>query len=91
MQKLETMRTIAFDIKHSVFDNDTEAIMYVTKDIYSESYIIAIPAITFSWDIYEGHEERDYEWLLRSNVFGDPIKKEKLVKVIKKAIVEFDL
>lgn len=83
------LKTIAIDIKHSVFKNDTEAIMYVTKDIYSDRFIIAIPVITFSWDIEIGHEERDYNWLLRSNI-GDPVQKEKLVQAIKKAIAEFE-
>ena len=46
-----TLETIAFDIKESVFDNDTEATMYVTKDIYSDRYIISIPVITFACDI----------------------------------------
>jgi len=85
------MKTIAIDIKHSVFENDTEAIMYVTKDIYSDRFIIAIPVITFSWDIEIGHEERDYNWLLRSNIgIGDPVRKEKLVEAIKAAIAEFE-
>jgi hypothetical protein len=87
--KLETMKTIAFDIKDSVFDNDTEAIMYITKDIYSDRYIIAIPVITFAWDIRM--ERPDYEWLLKSNIgIGDPGRKEKLVQVIKAAISEFE-
>lgn len=85
------LKTIAIDIKHSVFKNDTEAIMYVTKDIYSDRFIIAIPVITFSWDIETGHEERDYNWLLRSNIgIGDPVRKENLVQAIKEAIAEFE-
>jgi hypothetical protein len=83
------MKTIAIDIKHSVFENDTEAIMYVTKDNYEweDSYIIAIPVITFSWEI---RNERDYDDLLNSHVFGVSNKKERLVEVIKKAITEFE-
>ncbi|MFC3882426.1 hypothetical protein ACFOU2_02355 [Bacillus songklensis] len=76
--KLETMKTMAFDIKDLVvFDNDTEAIMYVTKDIYSDSYIIAIPVITFAWVIRTEHPEQDYDWLLKSNIgIGDLVRKE---------------
>lgn len=85
------LKTISIDITHSIFENDTEAIMYVTKDIYSDKFIIAIPVITFSWDIETGHEERDYNWLLRSNIgIGDPVRKENLVQAIKEAIAEFE-
>jgi hypothetical protein len=86
----ERLKTVAVDIKHSVFDNETEAIMYVTKDIYSDSFIVAIPVITFSWQIDKGQEERDYSWLLRSSIgIGDPVQKERLVEAIKEAIAEF--
>ncbi len=67
------MKTIAIDIKHSVFDNETEAIMYVTKDIYSDSFIVAIPVIMFSWEVAG---ERDLDYLLQFNLFGDRDKKE---------------
>jgi hypothetical protein len=69
------MKTIAIDIKHSVFNNDTEAIMYVIKDDYEweDSYIIAIPVITFSWEI---KDQRDYDDLVNSHVFGDSTKRE---------------
>lgn len=89
MNKLETLKTVAFDIKNSVFDNSTEALMYVTKDIYAERFIVAIPVITFSWDISMEESEKDYEWLLKVNV-GDMDMKERLVKAIKKAILEFE-
>lgn len=81
------MKTIAIDIKHSVFENETEAIMYVTKDIDSDSFIIAIPAITFSWEV---RDEKDLDYLLKFNVFGDVDKKERLVQAIKQAISEFE-
>lgn len=85
------MKTIAFDIKESVFDNDIEAIMYVTKDIYSERYIIAIPVITFACDIQIENPDKDYEWLLKSNIgIGDPVRKERLGQLIKEAISDFD-
>ncbi|MFD2446702.1 hypothetical protein ACFSO7_22440 [Bacillus sp. CGMCC 1.16607] len=87
--RLEALKTIVFDVKDSVFNNDTEAIMYVTKDIYADRYIVAIPVITFSWDINFENSEKDYEWLLRSNIFGDPVRKDKLVKAIKEAIAAF--
>lgn len=45
------MKTTTFDIKDSVFDKDTEAIMYVTKDIYTDWYITVIPVITFTCDL----------------------------------------
>lgn len=86
---MDILRTITIDITHTVFENDTVAIMYVTKDIYSDSFIIAIPVITFSFDIYEENFERDYDWLKKSVPIGDPVRKDKLVEVIKKVIAEF--
>jgi hypothetical protein len=64
--------------------------MYVTKDIYSDSFIIAIPVITFSCDIREEHSEKDYEWLRNHNLFGDLDTNKKLVEAIKEAISEFE-
>ncbi|MCR2820584.1 hypothetical protein [Lederbergia panacisoli] len=81
------MKTIAIDIKHSVFDNETEAIMYVTKDIYSDSFIVAIPVITFSWEVAD---ERDLDYLLRFNVFGDRDRKERLAAAIRKGIAQLE-
>jgi hypothetical protein len=87
---MEILKTIAIDIKHSVFENQTEAILYITKDIYSDSFIISIPVITFSSDITKGHEKRDYEWLKKSIPLGDYVQKERLVAEIKKGIAEFN-
>lgn len=84
---MEKLQSLAIDIKHSVFDNDTEAIMYITKDIYSDSFIIAIPAITFSWQI---EDERDYIYLSRANIFGDKDRQELLVLAIKEGIRKFE-
>ncbi|MCM3364300.1 hypothetical protein ACFSVM_24495 [Paenibacillus shunpengii] len=81
------MKTIAIDIKHSVFENDTEAIMYITKDIYSDSYIVAVPVITFSWEVAD---ERDLDYLLWFNLFGERDKRERLATAIKKGITEFE-
>lgn len=88
--KLETLRTIAFDIRHSVFENKTEAIMYITNDIHSDSFIIAIPVISFSVDIVDGQEKQDYDWIKSHAPIGDPVQKEKLIDEIKKAIIEFE-
>lgn len=81
------LKTIAIDIKLSVFENETEAIMYITKDIHSDSFIIAVPVITFSYEI---RDQKDYDHLLRFNVFGDIDKKERLVEAIREGIAEFE-
>lgn len=83
---MDILKSIAVDITRSVFDNDTAAMMYVIKDIYSESFVISIPVITFSCDICS---EKDYEWLRRSVPIGDPGRKERLVEAIKAAIAGF--
>lgn len=35
------LKTVAIDVTHSVFENKTAAMMYIKKDIYSESNIVA--------------------------------------------------
>lgn len=83
---METLKTIVIDVKESVFDNETEAILYVTKDIYSDSFIIALPAYTFSWDVREHRIDQDLNELLSFNIFGDRDRREKLVGVIREGI-----
>lgn len=85
---IDVIKTIAIDTTHSVFDNDTVAIMYISKDIYSDSYIVAIPVITFSWEI---RNYDDYYDLLKANVFGDKDKRERLISAIKDGIAEFQV
>ncbi|MEB6551127.1 hypothetical protein MXL46_18950 [Heyndrickxia sporothermodurans] len=68
------------DIIHSDLSNNRKAI---------NSFIVAIPIITFSWDIREGLEEMEYNHLLRSNV-GNTDQKEKLVNAIKEGIAKFE-
>lgn len=83
------MQTIAFDI--SVFLNDTEAIMYITKDIYSDRFIISIPVITLSFDVRMNNPKNDYEWFLHSNgVAMNRDEKKRLIEAIKEAITEFE-
>lgn len=84
---MNTLKTIAIDISQSVFDRDTEAVMYITKDIYSDSFIVSIPVITFSCDIATEH---DYNWLLRFSLFGDLEKNKRLVNAIKEGIAEIE-
>ena len=63
---MEILKTIAIDIRHSVFENDTEGMMYITKDIYSDSYIISVPVWSFSAIVSyesEAEAERDYKWI----------------------------
>jgi hypothetical protein len=79
------MKTIAIDIKHSVFENDTEAIMYVTKDNEEDptQYIFAIPVITFSWSAVSEEELDKY---FTFNVFGNKDGQMRLVEEMKQAI-----
>lgn len=84
--KLETLKTMVFDIQHSVFDNDTAALMYVTKDIHADSFIISVPVVSFSWEV---KTDKDLEHLEKYGVSGVRDVKEKLVEAIKEAIAEF--
>jgi hypothetical protein len=79
----QTMKTIAIDISKSVFNNETEAIMYVTKD--DDMYIFAVPVITFSWSAKDESELDS----LSFNIFGDKEKQQRLVNEMKKAIHAF--
>jgi hypothetical protein len=61
--------------------------MYVTKDIYADSFIISIPVVSFSWEV---KTDKDLEHLEKYGVAGIRPYKEKLVEAIKEAIVEFE-
>lgn len=52
----------------------------------SDSFIKAIPVITIAWEI---RDQRDYNNLMRYNVFGDEDKKEGLVEAIKELLQSF--
>jgi 5'(3')-deoxyribonucleotidase len=87
---MEILKTIAIDIRESVFENDTEGILYITKDIYSDSYIISVPVWSFSAILsYESETEakRDYNWIKEH--FPSFQHRENLVQAIKEAIEEF--
>lgn len=82
------MKTIAIDIRESVFDNETEAIMYVTKDdeVEPSQYIFAIPSISFSWS---AKNESELKSFFPFNLFGDKEKEKRLLNEMKKAIRAF--
>lgn len=82
------MKTIAIDIRESVFDNETEAIMYVTKDdeVEPSQYIFAIPCISFSWS---AKDESELNSFFPFNLFGDKEKEKRLLNEMKKAIRAF--
>jgi hypothetical protein len=86
---MEVLKTIAIDIRESVFENDSEGILYITRDIYSDSYIVSIPIYTFSYQLREGFEEMDYKELYRQFPLSNTDQKEKLVQAIKEGIAEF--
>jgi hypothetical protein len=79
------IKTIAIDIRNSVFKNETEAIMYATKDneVEPAQYIFAIPVITFSWS---AESEMELDKYFTFNVFGDKEKQKRLVNEMKVAI-----
>jgi len=83
---MEILKTIAIDIKHKVFDNETEAIMYITKDIYSDTFIVSVPVYTFSFDIHQGDEDRDYKEIYKKFPIDNSDQKERLVNTIKEGV-----
>lgn len=86
---MEVLKTISVDIQHSVFENDTAGVLYVTRDIYDDSYIVAVPVFCFSCRVRETHTETDYEWI-RDN-FPTIGRKyvARLVEVIQEVITKF--
>lgn len=87
---MEILKTIAIDIRESVFENDNEGILYITKDIYSDSYIISVPVWSFSSIVsYESasRTENDYKWIQEH--FPSFHHRENLVQAIKEAIEKF--
>jgi len=88
---MHNLEVKSFDIKDSVFENETEAILYVTKDKEEQNdfYIFSLPIYCFSYSIYN---DNDFNWHLDRNIpFGDPVRKNKFVKIMKKIIEEWDL
>ena len=87
---METLNTVAIDITESVFENESAAMLYITKDIYSDSYIIAIPVESFSYQVWFSDIERDLNDLLRYASFGHRGQRERLIAAIKEGIVAIE-
>lgn len=85
---LEILKTIAIDVTESVFENESAAMMYITKDIYSDSFIVAIPVESFAYQVWENGIERDLADLQNSTNFGDVSKTERLVTAIREGIAQ---
>ncbi|EFV75060.1 hypothetical protein E4O93_13345 [Diaphorobacter sp. DS2] len=79
------MKTITLNLRESVFNNEAEAKMYVTKDEEIEPvlYVFSIPMLTFSWS---AHDETDLDSFYPVSVFGDQQKDQKLLIEMKHAL-----
>ena len=84
------MRAKAIDIRHSVFENETEAILYVIKDTEEpeDIYVFSIPIYTFSVSVKSEKELDDF--MQRDNLFRNIERREKLIEIMKKEIRDFD-
>ena len=78
----ESLKTLAFDIEETVFENEHVGFMYITKDYNTDTYIVAIPVLGFSMNIVD---YEDYEILATTNMKY----KHNLIEVIKEAIAMF--
>ena len=87
--EIGNFKTVAVDITHSVFNNDTSVMMYVTSDIYSDKLYYFSTGIFFSSSVRETHTEMDYEWIYDNfpSIRGD--YRERLIQEIKRIISEF--
>ena len=54
---MDILKTIAFDITRSVFNNDTEGMMYVTKDIMTINLLF--PCQSFRFPERQGNSYRN--------------------------------
>lgn len=82
------MKTMAIDISQTVFNNDTEAMLYITEDNQSEPniYVFAVPVITFAWG---AKNEQELEYFFPWGLFKDKEKEEKLLSEMKEALRRF--
>jgi len=74
------MKAIARDVSRSVFDNDTEAILYMIKDTegVDDCYIFSLPIYTFS--IREAENDKVEELLKwQSGFLHDKSRKEQFI------------
>lgn len=85
MQRLEA---IGIDVRHSVFENETDSMMYVVRDVYAAEtvYMISLTAYSFSLLIREEHVEKDLLESLRYESLFQPERKEKLKAEIRRII-----
>lgn len=84
------MRAKAIDIRHSVFENETEAILYVIKDTEEQEdiYVFSIPIYTFSVSVKNEKELDDFMKI--ENLFRNIERREKLIEIMKREMREFD-
>jgi len=85
MQRLEA---IGIDVRHSVFENETDSMMYVVRDVYAAEtvYMISLTAYSFSLLIREEYVEKDLLESLRYESLFQPERKEKLKAEIRRVI-----
>ena len=84
------MRVKAIDLRKSVFQNETEAMLYVIKDVHEaeDTFVFSIPLYTFSV-VVKNEKELD-EFMKWDNLFRNMERREKLIEIMKREIQEFD-
>ena len=84
------MRVKAIDLRKSVFQNETEAMLYVIKDVHEaeDTFVFSIPLYTFSV-VVKNEKELD-EFMKWDNLFRNIERREKLIEMMKREIREFD-
>lgn len=85
---MEKLKALAIDIRESVFENETDAMMYVVRDVYSADteFIFSIPVYTFSISIKEKNYEKDIEQMFKYENLFQPDRKKKLKSEMKRII-----
>lgn len=85
---MDILKTLAVDIQHSVFNNNTTGILYVTRDVYEGSFVVAVPVYSFSAIIRKDNLENDCKWV--QDHFPGRQYAERLIEEIKRLISEFE-
>lgn len=89
-KRIPNLETKWFDVKKELFENETEAILYVIKDKEESDdyFIFSLPMYCFSYTIYS---QKDFDWHLENNIpVGDPVRKKKFIEIMKRIIEEWD-
>ena len=89
---MERVKGFAIDLKQSVFENETEAIMYVLKDVLGAEteFVFSIPVFHFTVSIKESNFKREIKQCLEQESMFKDTQKERLEQEMVRIIENWD-